>query len=79
MTDEQIDALVKVMCDQGKPSAEALNVMHAARPDHPLGRGNAWRYRNALFMFHQHASHSGGQPSVLRKLSNLARREGSTL
>jgi hypothetical protein len=27
--------------------AEALNALHACRADHPLGRNNQWKWRNA--------------------------------
>lgn len=30
--------------------AETLNAIHACRPDHPMGRGNSYKWRNAYAM-----------------------------
>lgn len=46
MTDaERLDRLAAIM-----PTAEMTNAIHACREGHPLGRGNPYKWRNALFM-----------------------------
>ena len=31
-----------------------LNALHACRPEHPLGRDNKWKWRNAYSLVAQH-------------------------
>jgi len=38
---EHLDGIAGKMDSTGN-----LNVLHACRPGHPLGRGNDWRWRN---------------------------------
>ncbi len=33
--------------------ANVLNALHACRPNHPLGRGNAYKWRNAYSLVQQ--------------------------
>jgi hypothetical protein len=73
MESSLVDDLVQDMVSRRAVSAEALNTMHAARDGHPLGKNNAWRYRNALFTY---AAYFGnGYSSAYQALKRAAENE----
>jgi hypothetical protein len=47
-TQQRLNALCACTTD-----ATILNALHACRPGHPLGRDNAWKWRNAWTLVKQ--------------------------
>ena len=55
--------------------ANTLNALHACRPDHPLGRGNAHKWRNAMALVTQRGIDFIGAEHSIRWLEGRAREE----
>lgn len=52
LDDDRLDEI----CSGGITRAEVLNALHACRTDHPLGKNNSYKWRNAYALAAQCSS-----------------------
>ena len=74
MTEQEISERInQIQFDCDRLSAEARNVLHACRANHPLGRGKDRTdlFRNAAFVLGHRGSVSSHHVQWLNKTANL--------